>query len=723
MATELAKAYVQIVPSAMGIKGKLTEELGGEAESAGTNTGNKFASVLKTVIVSAGIGTAVKEALSAGADLQQSLGGVETLFKDSADTVIANAKNAYKTAGMSANEYMETVTGFSASLLQGLSGDTAKAATVADMALTDMSDNANKMGTSMELIQNAYQGFAKQNYTMLDNLKLGYGGTKTEMQRLLKDAQELTGVKYDIDNLSDVYSAIHVIQDEMGITGTTAEEAATTFSGSLSSMKAAFQDLLGNLTLGNDITDSLSAVSDTVYTFVVGNLIPMLGNIIQALPQVLGSAISMIVRSFNIAANNADEIVQNGTELVSQLAVGIISGLPYLAESALQLIASFGNAILNTDWAGIASNFISGLKENMNMAAGEIFGADEGIITEIKSAITTNLPGLLENGVEIITNIANGMMESLPTIITAIGDIFTELLNYVISILPEFLNNGVQLISNLATGIANNLPAILQAISTVVDGLLTTIEQNLPQLWEKGIQAISNLASGIASNLPAIISAIASTIAGLLARIGESLPELLQKGIELIGELAAGIIQAIPDVVAAIPDVISGIADTFGEHDWGSIGLNIIEGVANGISGAVGTIIEAAENAAKGAFEAAKDFLGIKSPSRLFMWLGEQTDAGLAKGLTNNTELITDAVSDITKMMTDAYSPKISVKSLLDYNVSRSAESNDTADSSISEKLDRLIYLLEILTGQEIKMLMNNREIGRILREMGVSFA
>lgn len=723
MATELAKAYVQIVPSAMGIKGKLTEELGGEAASAGTSTGNKFANVLKTVIVSAGIGTAVKEALSAGADLQQSLGGIETLFKDSADTVIANAKNAYQTAGMSANEYMETVTSFSASLLQGLGGDTEKAAQVADMALTDMSDNANKMGTSMESIQNAYQGFAKQNYTMLDNLKLGYGGTKTEMERLLKDAQELSGVEYNIDNLSDVYSAIHVIQEEMDITGTTAKEAASTFSGSLASMKAAASNVLGNLALGEEIGPSLYALGDTVWTFVYNNLIPMFGNIVSALPEVLDYALTLAVRSMNRMATDSELIVQTGVELVGGLAVAVLSSLPYLVESAIKLVASFGSAILNADWAGIGTNLINQLKESLEIAAGEIFGVDGGIVPAIKDAITENLPSLLENGVEIVTNIANGIMEGLPALIAIVGDVLAELLSFIISIAPAILDSGVELIGNLASGIANNLPAVLTAISTVVDGLLTTIEGNLPQLWEKGIQVITNLASGIASNLPAILSAIASTIASLLARIGQSLPQLLQSGIQLIGKLAAGIIQAIPKAVAAIPSVISGIVKSFTSYDWGSIGINIIKGVANGILGGLGTIVDAAKNAAKSAFNAAKDLLDINSPSRLFMWLGEQTDAGLAKGLEDNTASITNAVGNITKMVSEAYSPEISVRSLVDYNVSQSARTQETSGGNdISDKFDRMIYLLEVLTEQEPKIYANNREIGRVLKEMGVSF-
>ena len=253
---DIAKAYVQVIPSAKGMKGKLTEALGGESKSAGMSAGSTFGSNLvstvKKILIAAGIGETIKKSITEGAALEQSLGGIETLFKENADRVIANADQAYRTCGLSANSYMEQVTSFSASLLQSLGGDTSKAANVADMALTDMSDNANKVGTDMERITDAYQGFAKQNYTMLDNLKLGYGGTKKEMERLLSDAQKLTGVKYDINNLSDVYNAIHAIQENLGVTGTTAEEAASTISGSAASMKAAFSNVLGNLALGRD---------------------------------------------------------------------------------------------------------------------------------------------------------------------------------------------------------------------------------------------------------------------------------------------------------------------------------------------------------------------------------------------------------------------------------------------------------------------------------------
>lgn len=298
MATQLGKAYVQIIPSAQGISGMIQKELGGEVASAGNLAGESLGSNLvgtfKKVIAAAGIGKAFSAALSEGAALQQSIGGVETLFKTSAGKVRAYAEDAYKTTGLSANKYMETVTGFSASLLQSLGGDTDKAAETANMAMVDMSDNANKMGTSMESIQMAYQGFAKQNYTMLDNLKLGYGGTKQEMQRLLADAEKLTGVKYDLNNLSDVYSAIHAIQENLDITGTTAREAATTFTGSFESMKSAAQNVLGKIAIGENVTPALEALLETTRTFLFNNFFPMIGNILSGLGVVLTEGLSSL---------------------------------------------------------------------------------------------------------------------------------------------------------------------------------------------------------------------------------------------------------------------------------------------------------------------------------------------------------------------------------------------------------------------------------------------
>ena len=608
--TELAKAYVQIIPSAEGIKGKITEALGGEAasagQSAGKSIGGNLVGTLKKALVAAGIGTAIKESIEEGAALEQSIGGIETLFKDSADTMKQYASEAYKTAGMSANEYMETATGFAASLLQGLGGDTAKAADIANMSITDMSDNANKMGTDMESIKNAYAGFSKQNYTMLDNLKLGYGGTKSEMERLLADAQKLSGVEYNIDNLSDVYSAIHVIQEDLDITGTTAKEAASTLSGSLSSMKSAFTNVLGNLALGEDIGPSLEALTDTVFTFLTGNLIPMVANVIRGAPQLLSGVLTGAIRMLNIASNNADEIVQSGIEIISELANGILAAAPYLIEAAVRLVASLGNALINADWVTIANNFITTLRDNMDIAAGEILGTDGNIIQSVFSSITEKL--------------------------------------------PEVLNKGVEIISNLAMGILQNLPEIISTMGTILTQLVAFIMQNLPTILTAGVTLLKNLAMGILQNMPEIIASIYKVLINLVATILKYLPTILQTGIKLIAQLAAGLIQAIPQLVSKIPSIISEVKSAFLSYDWLSLGSNIIAGIADGIKAGVSTIVDAAKNAAKAALDAAKDFLGIASPSKVMKKeVGRWIPAGMAEGIVENTKPVTDAMKQLTK--------------------------------------------------------------------------
>lgn len=608
MATDLAKAYVQIIPSAEGMKARLKEILGNEMPSGsehGESYASGLASKIKAVIAAAGIGKALQSSLAEGANLQQSLGGVETLFKDSADKVIENAKNAYKTAGMSANQYMETVTGFSASLLQGLSGDTNKAAEVADMALTDMADNANKMGTSMESIKNAYQGFAKQNYTMLDNLKLGYGGTKTEMERLLADAEKLTGVKYDINNLSDVYEAIHEIQEEMGITGATTQEAEKTFLGSLSSMKAAFKNVLGNLSLGEDIGPSLYALSETVFTFAAGNLLPMIGNVLSGIPELINGVMSMAVRGLNLVANNADIIVQNGIDLITGLVTGIISALPYLAEAAIHIVASLGNAIINTDWIAVATETITVLKDNMDTAAGEILGTDGNIVESVINAINTNLPGLLQSGIEIVMNIATGVLDNIPTIISSAGEVVTQFLECIMENLPNVLSAGVTLILNLVTGIIDSLPQIIASAISVVMSLLNTILENAPQLIEAGLT--------------------------------------------LIGELIAGIIKAVPGLLGTIPGIVSDMGSKFLDMDWPSIGADIIGGIVSGVQSAARNLVDAAAAAAQDALNWVKNKLGIQSPSKVFRdEVGKMIDMGLAAGIENNAKYVIDSMKELS---------------------------------------------------------------------------
>ena len=739
--TELAKAYVQIIPSAQGISGSISNVLNGEASSAGDSAGQKIGSGLvskiKGIVAAAGIGVAIKKSLSEGADLQQSLGGIETLFKDSADKVIASAKNAYKTAGMSANEYMETVTSFSASLLQGLSGDTNKAAEVADMALVDMSDNANKMGTSMELIQNAYQGFAKQNYTMLDNLKLGYGGTKTEMERLLADAQKISGVKYDISNLSDVYSAIHVIQEEMGITGTTAKEASETFSGSLASMKAAASNLLGNLSLGEDIRPSLSALADTVHTFLANNLVPMLGNIIKALPQMFIQTRNHIINELIKIGEHSDEIIQSGIALVKDFAIAIVSSIPYLGEAAFKLISSFGSTIINTDWLAVATDVISGLKDCLDLAAGEIFGSDENILVAFIESIKTGLPKLLEQGVSFISSIAEGIASEIPSLLETGGKIVEQVYTCIMESAPMIWESGTELLLNVVNGIKDNLPTIVETAVSVVDNLLTTICENAPQMLEAGIEVLQQLLQGLIDALPDILLAAVDLVVKLGTTIAQHAPKLIESGITLLGKLAAGLISAIPDLLAKIPSLIKQIKEKFTSVDWGEIGLNVIKGIAKGLTNALSEIGKAAKKVANSLMDSLKEKLGIHSPSiQAEKIIGKNVDLGVARGVRKNVSPVVDSMRDMGREMLGTLDTEFLLTTNAikgpEYNITRGSFTNEGYPDNTQNQNEVIQSIVGVLVDQgilqvnaikegiaSIRMVPNEREFIRFMDKLG----
>lgn len=594
--SDIGKAYVQIVPSAKGLEGAISGQLDGEASKAGQSAGTSIVSTLKKVFIAAGIGKALLSTLTEGGKLQQSLGGIETLFKDNADRVKGYAKEAYRTTGLSANAYMENVTGFSASLLQSLGGNTKKAAETANMAMIDMADNSNKMGTSMEAIQNAYQGFAKQNYTMLDNLKLGYGGTKKEMERLLKDAQKITGVKYDINNLNDVYEAIHVIQGELDITGTTAKEASTTLTGSFNAMKASFQDVLGALALGEGLEPALQGLAGTVSTFLFGNLIPMIGNILAQLPGMLITFVQIALPQF----------VQMGTDMINSLASGFDFGMD-----------------------GFWANF----SEMINVF------------------LTDYLPQFLETGVSLITELTNGLISALPNVITGMGEILDTMLVICFDALPKILQAGYDIIKNLAMGIWNNLPAITKSIVDVLDKLLRTIFDNLPQFLEKGIELIGRMAMGIWNNLPQIISTLTNLLIALIRKIGEYLPQFLQKGVELIGKMLAGIVQKAPELIAKLPAIIVQILASIGRFtaEFVSMGGQLLMGLARGIAGAVKNVISSAIDACKSVVNKVKSFFGIHSPSRVFAEIGEFLNLGLAEGIEDNIKPVQNAMEEVAK--------------------------------------------------------------------------
>lgn len=465
-------------------------------------TSGKLGSAFKTiakvgaagaVALATGIGMLTKKAIANYAEYEQLVGGIETLFKSSSNKVLQYANNAYKTAGMSANQYMEMVTSFSASLLQGLNGDTAKSAEIADMAITDMADNANKMGTSMEMIQNAYQGFSKQNYTMLDNLKLGYGGTKTEMERLLADAEKLSGIKYDISNLADVYSAIHVIQQEMGITGTTAKEASSTIQGSMMMLKASWENLMtGFADPSQDIGVLMQNVVDSAVT-VANNLIPRIASTIPNIISGIGTLISTVGKA-----------------------------LPSMFAQLVPVVVSGGKAIIKgfVDTIGSISNNL-----------GAITGKIATFMGQIGTAIQTNLPIIVNKALDLVQGFVLKIGENLPTLIQA----------------------GMNLLNNIATGIMNSLPSLISKVPTIVISLCNALDAGLPKLLAGGIKLIVTLGKGLIQAIPTLIANIPKIIYAIV-RVFQTFQwmKLGKNLIKSIGEGISRLKDALPNIVKNI---------------------------------------------------------------------------------------------------------------------------------------------------------------------------
>ena len=556
MAANIGRAYVQIVPSAQGIKGSVSKVLSGESVSAGKSAGASIGgSLVRTmggVIAAAGVGKMISSAFTEGASLQQSLGGIETLFKDNADQVIQYANEAYKTAGLSANDYMETVTSFSASLLQSLGGDTKAAGEAANQAVIDMSDNANKMGTDMASIQNAYQGFAKQNYTMLDNLKLGYGGTKEEMQRLLEDAEKISGIEYNIDNLNDVYSAIHVIQDELGITGTTAEEAASTFSGSFASMKSAAKNVLGNLSLGEDIGPSLDALGETVKTFIGDNLLPMFGNILKGLPQVLDGACDLIVDLLNVAANNPEEIIQLGVDLITGIGDVIAENAPLIAEAAIKLAKALGTAILEYDWLGEVGPTI----EKIGGAITECHGL-------VDEAITQALTSAKDTAVEKFTEIKDKAEEKFGEVKAKAEEKFTEVKDTIKNKLEEASQSASEKFTAIKDAVSQNLDEAKEKVQTSTSNIKQSISDKFSGAADTARNKFSEIKNSVSSGIGGAYDSVRTKASQIRSSIQISFESAASKAKGAFDDLRSGVSQKISAARDMIWQVVSEIKGFF----------------------------------------------------------------------------------------------------------------------------------------------------------------
>lgn len=639
MATTLGKAYIQIMPSAKGIKAEVekildkeippaTEEPAENAgEQMGESMGSKLAGVLKKVILAAGFGKIVKESLMAGADLQQSIGGVETIFKQSANIVNDYARSAYTRAGVSANEYMEQVTSFSASLLQSLGGDTEKAAKYADRAMVDMSDNANKFGTNIGDIQNAYQGFAKSNYSMLDNLKLGYGGTQSEMQRLISDAskmkdiQEELGITVDESSMSfgNVVNAISVMQKSLNISGTTAREAKTTFSGSLASMKASATDFLASLTgveteSGNKVlsmSKSLSNLLSSTVTFVFGNLVPMVVNIVTTLPPVMIQALTklgpMLVKE---AKNLANILPSNFADMAPKMAE---EGLKSVLKMTELLRTSAGQLV------DIGCDLLMKLAQGIANSLPVIIQYAPTIISNLANIINDNAPKLLQTGLNIIVTLGKGIIQAIPALIANLPKILQAIWDVFMAF--QWVNLGKGIIDGLSSGVAKFKGSFADGFKGMVDNAMNFLKNGS---WkEVGGGITKKLMAGckeLLGKIPALIKSLGTTVLSFSKSInwqdvGRIAIQAIVKGIVLYSQLIIkglmntwdlicsidwlGLLQTLLDLMIqgimvglnaltnGLIGILLGVWDLITAVDWLGLGASILQAIWNGFTSLV----------------------------------------------------------------------------------------------------------------------------------------
>ncbi len=654
------------------------DETTGKAKESGSifsTLGNGLKVVGAGMVAVAGVAGAAavglsKKVIGAYAEYEQLVGGVDTLFKEASSKVQGFADNAYKTAGMSANVYMETVTGFSASLIQSLGGDTQKAADVGNQAVTDMSDNANKMGTDITNIQNAYQGFAKQNYTMLDNLKLGYGGTKEEMQRLLVDAEKISGVKYDISSFADVTEAIHVMQTQMGITGTTAAEAADTISGSIDSTKSALTNLWAGL--GNPKADVQKLVNDVTNSLgnVVKNITPVLNNIVTALPTLINGVVSAI-------GGMLPNLLQAVTSLFTQVLQTILTILPSLIPVFVNALMTIVQAIISNLplLISAAVQLVTTLVQGIATALPTLIPAAVQAVVTIVQGLIDNLPLLLDAGLQLLTGLLDGLITAIPILIAALPQIITSLVTFFVTSIPIIINAGIQLLTALVTALPQIIAAIVAVLPQIINGIITALIAALPQLINAGIQLFLALITALPQIISAIAGAMPQIINGITSALIGNIDQIINAGVALLVALVQNLPQIMTSIGAAIPQIISsivtalgngvgemaraglklitGVKDSFTNIDWASVGSNIISGVAGGITGAATELLDAAGNAAGNALDWMKKKLGIHSPSRVFRdEVGKFIPAGIAVGIEQEAYTMQDALDTAANGLT-----------------------------------------------------------------------
>lgn len=651
-----------VIIEILGDDSKLKKMLGGLGNAAGT--------ALKGMGVAVGaagaaFGALSKAAIDSYADYEQLTGGVETLFKASSGAVMEYANNAYKTAGMSANQYMETVTSFSASLLQGLGGDTAKAAEIADKAVTDMADNANKMGTDIGSIQQAYQGFAKQNYTMLDNLKLGYGGTQAEMARLINDsgvlgdtievtASTVNGVSFD-----KIIEAIHVTQERMGIAGATAEEASSTIQGSIASMGAAWSNFLTGMADENSDFDALLGnLVDSVLT-VAENLIPRIQILLPRLAEGLSELIEKLGPELPALIEGLlPPLLEGGVALIN----GVLAALP-------ALVSTLGNAlpgILATLVEGLvavlpqfvdaAAQMIAALATGIGEALPTLIPAAVQAVVALVEGLIANIPLLVSGAAQLVTGLAEGIMAALPALVEAVPVLIGGLVDALLGSLPIIIETGIELFTALVGALPEIITQIGAAIPEIVDGISKGLQEAIPQIIDAGIMLFTALVDNLPAIIQAIVAVLPEIVSSIVGAIVDNLPLIIEAGVKLFVALVENLPAIIAEIVKAVPEIVKAIVDGFASlgDSIVQIGADIVSGIWDGIQSMAGWIKEKVEGFFTGIVDGVKDLLGIHSPSRVFSDIGKNTAKGYGDGFTDQSAKEQSAIRDAMNDMVDS---------------------------------------------------------------------
>ena len=653
---ECTEKFLEKVDSQLDDTAESADDMGDEIKDAGDKADkskerfSKLGSVLKGVgvamgaVVTVAAATAVKlgkEVVNAYADYEQLVGGVDTLFKGSSQKLQNYASNAYKTAGLSANDYMETVTGFSASLIQSLGGDTDKSVKYADMAITDMADNANKMGTDMSLIQNAYQGFAKQNYTMLDNLKLGYGGTKEEMQRLLSDAEKISGVKYDISSYADVVDAIHVMQESMDIAGTTAKEAEGTISGSVNALKSSVTNLVVGFGDANADLGELCENVVTAFQTVLENISPIVENLISVLPTVITTLLES-------AGEMLPTVLETLAELFAQVLEGLLQLLPQLIPVAVSALLTITNAIVENLPLLIesATLLVATLVQGLADALPTLIPTAVNAVMTIVQGLLDSLPSILDAGLELVSALAQGILDALPDLISKLPQIIMGIVTFLLNSIPQIIQTGIKLLTSLVSALPDIITSIVKAIPQIINGIINAVINSIPQIVQAGIDLLISLIKALPTIIVTIVNAIPDIISGIVNALIDNIPAIIQAGIDLLISLVKNLPTIIKEIVKAFGSLMYKIVE---------IGGNIVKGLWDGICGLASWLWDSVSGWISGIWDGICDFFGIHSPSKEMAWVGEMLVKGLAGSIDKNGDMAVRAAegmsSDVSSVM------------------------------------------------------------------------